>query len=90
VLDRLLRAGYYQILTYGKGENWYAYWDMYQQPQTLPTLSVGLDYWWSILKKRKRLQIICADNKSSKDAKGTKTWAPILLSDFYSLFRPYF
>ncbi len=51
VLDRLLRAGYYQILTYGKGENWYAYWDMYEHPQTLPTLSVGLDYWWSNPKK---------------------------------------
>ncbi len=25
-------AGYYQIPTYGKGENWFAYWNMYQQP----------------------------------------------------------
>ncbi len=47
VLDRLLRAGYYQILTYGKGGNWYAYWDLYEHPQTLPKLTVGLDYWWS-------------------------------------------
>ncbi len=47
VLDRLLRAGYYQIPTYGKGENWYAYWNMYRQPAIKPKLSAGIDYWWS-------------------------------------------
>lgn len=47
VLDRLLRAGYYQILTYGKNDNWYAYWNMYHQPKVKPKLSLGLDYWWS-------------------------------------------
>lgn len=47
VLDRLLRAGYYQIPTYGKGENWLAYWNMYQQPTVKPKLSTGIDYWWS-------------------------------------------
>lgn len=47
VLDRLLRAGYYQIPTYGKGENWFAYWNMYQQPNIKPKLSTGIDYWWS-------------------------------------------
>jgi microcin C transport system substrate-binding protein len=47
VLDRLLRAGYYQIPTYGKGENWLAYWKMYQQPKQKPKLSTGIDYWWS-------------------------------------------
>lgn len=47
VLDRLLRAGYYQIPTYGKGENWLAYWNMYQQPKQKPKLSTGIDYWWS-------------------------------------------
>ncbi len=46
VLDRLLRAGYYQIPTYGKGENWLAYWNMYRQPQVKPKLSTGIDYWW--------------------------------------------
>lgn len=46
VLDRLLRAGYYQILTYSKSENWYAYWNMYQQPKVKPKLSSGIDYWW--------------------------------------------
>ncbi|MEB3753740.1 extracellular solute-binding protein [Acinetobacter sp. MD2(2019)] len=47
VLDRLLRAGYYQILSYGSGEIWYAYWNMYRQPQRRPKLSAGIDYWWS-------------------------------------------
>ena len=47
VLDRLLRAGYYQIPTYGKGEKWFAYWNMYQQPKIKPKLSTGIDYWWS-------------------------------------------
>ena len=46
-LDRLLRAGYYQIPTYGKGENWLAYWNMYQQPKVKPKLSTGIEYWWS-------------------------------------------
>ena len=46
-LDRLLRAGYYQIPTYGKGENWLAYWNMYRQPAVKPKLSTGVDYWWS-------------------------------------------
>lgn len=47
VLDRLLRAGYYQIPTYGKGGNWYAYWNMYEQPKIKPKLAIGFDFWWS-------------------------------------------
>lgn len=46
ILDRLLRAGYYQILTYANDKNWYAYWNMYKQPQTKPKLALGEDYWW--------------------------------------------
>ena len=46
-LDRVLRAGYYQILTYGNDQNWYAYWNMYRQPDIKPKLSLGLEYWWS-------------------------------------------
>ncbi len=55
VLDRLLRAGYYQILTYGKAGNWYAYWDMYERPKVKPALSVGYDYWWSNPEKAQRV-----------------------------------
>ncbi|SPL69389.1 extracellular solute-binding protein [Acinetobacter stercoris] len=47
VLDRLLRAGFYQIPTYGKDSTWFAYWNMYKQPKVKPKLSTGLDYWWS-------------------------------------------
>lgn len=46
VLDRILRSGYYHILTYGKGENWLAYWNMYQRPQRQARLATALDYWW--------------------------------------------
>jgi microcin C transport system substrate-binding protein len=45
-VDRLLRAGYYHIPTYGTGEYWYAYWNMYQQPRIRPKLAAGIDYWW--------------------------------------------
>ena len=55
VLDRLLRAGYYQIPTYGKGENWFAYWNMYHQPKVKPKLSTGIDYWWSDAEQAKKV-----------------------------------
>ena len=55
VLDRLLRAGYYQIPTYGKGENWFAYWNMYHQPKVKPKLSAGIDYWWSDAAQAKKV-----------------------------------
>ncbi|MGE8559725.1 MAG: extracellular solute-binding protein [Acinetobacter sp.] len=55
VLDRLLRAGYYQIPTYGKGENWFAYWNMYHQPKVKPKLSTGIDYWWSDAAEAKKV-----------------------------------
>lgn len=55
VLDRLLRAGYYQIPTYGKGENWFAYWNMYLQPKVKPKLSAGIDYWWSDAAQAKKV-----------------------------------
>ena len=56
VLDRLLRAGYYQIPTYGKGEHWLAYWNMYQQPNQKPKLSTGIDYWWSDAKQAAKVR----------------------------------
>lgn len=55
VLDRLLRAGYYHIPTYGKAETWLAYWDMYQQPKVKPKLSLGVDYWWVDAEKAKKV-----------------------------------
>ena len=56
VLDRLLRAGYYHIPTYGKGENWLAYWNMYQQPKRPAKLSTGIDYWWSDAKQAAKVR----------------------------------
>ena len=56
VLDRLLRAGYYQIPTYGKGEHWLAYWNMYQQPKQKAKLSTGIDYWWSDAKQAAKVR----------------------------------
>ena len=50
-LDRVLRAGYYQILTYGSDQKHFAYWNMYQQPSVQPKLSLGLDYWWVNVQK---------------------------------------
>lgn len=54
-LDRVLRAGHYQILTYGKGEKWLAYWDMYQQPKIKPKLNTGIQYWWVDQAKAKKV-----------------------------------
>lgn len=56
VLDRLLRAGYYYVLTYGKPQKWYAYWDMYQHAARLPLLDVGWKYWWVNSKRQAELQ----------------------------------
>lgn len=46
VLDRLLRAGYYVIPTYGRAGTWVATWNMYEQPAKLPKYDIGIDYWW--------------------------------------------
>lgn len=55
VLDRVLRAGYYHLLTYNNANEWYASWDIYQQPQLSPKLSIGLDYWWVDPKKQAKV-----------------------------------
>lgn len=54
-LDRLLRAGYYQIPMFGQSENWFAYWHMYKQPYVKPKLSAGIDYWWSDAAQAKQI-----------------------------------
>lgn len=46
VLDRLLRAGYYMVPTYGKTKGTVAYWNQYRHPSTLPTNALGIEYWW--------------------------------------------
>lgn len=46
VLDRLLRAGYYVVPTYGKRTDNVAYWKFYEHGQ-LPSNAIGIDYWWA-------------------------------------------
>jgi len=46
VLDRLLRAGYYVVPTYGKSTTNVAYWDEYRHVATHPSNAVAIDYWW--------------------------------------------
>lgn len=46
LLDRLLRAGFYHIPTYGTGEQWYVYQANYQRPPRAAKLNVAIDYWW--------------------------------------------
>lgn len=45
VLDRLLRAGYWHILTEGRSQEWYAYRQQLQPPPRLPRLNIGWKYW---------------------------------------------
>lgn len=46
VLDRLLRAGYYVVPTYGKRTDNVAYWKFYEHGK-LPDNAIGIDYWWA-------------------------------------------
>lgn len=54
-LDRLLRAGYYMIPTFGKKSVNVASWAQYQHPAILPSNDIGLDYWW--VDKDKQMQV---------------------------------
>ncbi len=56
VLDRLLKSGYYHILSYGKGEDWIATWDMFERPKRQPKLNIGDQYWWIDAKKAEKVQ----------------------------------
>lgn len=55
VLDRLLRAGYYMIPTYGKGSVNLVYWQGYEHGQ-LPSSDIGIDYWWVDKEKQAKVQ----------------------------------
>lgn len=55
-LDRLLRAGRYWIPMWWNDEEWLAYWDMYDRPQTKPKFSSGAPgIWWYDAEKAKRI-----------------------------------
>jgi microcin C transport system substrate-binding protein len=55
-LDRLLRAGRYWIPMWWNPNEWLAYWDMYDRPQTKPKYGSGApDTWWFNAEKAKRI-----------------------------------
>ena len=46
-LDRVLRSEFVIVPRYYKRDNWVAYYNMYEHPETLPPYSVGeLSIWW--------------------------------------------
>ncbi|WP_374990716.1 extracellular solute-binding protein [Acinetobacter rudis] len=63
VVDRVVRAGYYQLMTYNNPYNWYATWNMYQQPTQSPLLSTGIDYWWVDPEKAEKVSHYFKGNK---------------------------
>ncbi|KRE18188.1 hypothetical protein ASE63_03175 [Bosea sp. Root381] len=55
-LDRLLRAGRYWIPMWWNDEEWLAYWDMFDRPQTKPKYGSGAPgIWWYNAEKAKRI-----------------------------------
>jgi microcin C transport system substrate-binding protein len=46
-MDRVLRSQYIVVPRYYKKDNWVAYYNMYERPETLPPYAVGeLAFWW--------------------------------------------
>jgi microcin C transport system substrate-binding protein len=46
-LDRVLRSQHIWVPRYFKRDNWVAYFNMYEHPETLPPFAVGeLSIWW--------------------------------------------
>jgi len=46
-LDRVLRSQYVIVPRYYKKDNWVAYYNMYEHPETLPPYALGeLSIWW--------------------------------------------
>lgn len=46
-LDRVLRAERFRVPMWYKAESWFAYYDIYEHPETLPPYSTGqLSFWW--------------------------------------------
>lgn len=46
-IDRVMRYEYFMVPTWFLGQNWVAYFDMFEYPENLPEFGLGhLDYWW--------------------------------------------
>lgn len=56
-LDRVLRAEFVIVPRYYKKDNWVAYYNMYERPETLPPYAVGeLSIWWYNAEKAEALK----------------------------------
>ncbi len=56
-LDRVLRAKRFMVPTWYLDVNWVAYWNFYEQPETLPLFDLGLrDVWWVNAEKEAALK----------------------------------
>lgn len=56
-LDRVLRSEFVLVPRYYKRDNWVAYYDMYERPETLPPYAVGeLSIWWYNAEKAQALK----------------------------------
>jgi len=56
-LDRVLRSVAFDVPMYYSPDNWVAYYDMFEHPETLPPFAVGaLDFWWHNPDKEATLQ----------------------------------
>jgi microcin C transport system substrate-binding protein len=58
VLDRVLRAGRYDVPMFYRDDSWVSYWDIYSRPATQPKYGTGApDTWWYDPEKAKRTRI---------------------------------
>jgi microcin C transport system substrate-binding protein len=56
-LDRVLRSEFVLVPRYYKRDNWVAYYNMYERPETLPPYAVGeLAFWWYNAEKAEALK----------------------------------
>ncbi len=56
-LDRVLRAEGFWIPQWYKAENWVAYYDMFEHPETLPPYALGqTSFWWYNAEKAEALK----------------------------------
>jgi microcin C transport system substrate-binding protein len=56
-LDRVLRSEFVMVPRYYKKDNWVAYYNMYERPETLPPYAVGeLSIWWYNAEKAEALK----------------------------------
>jgi microcin C transport system substrate-binding protein len=55
-VDRILRAGYYAVPEWNKGEHWVAMWDMFGQPPKKPEFAFPVETtWWFDAEKAARI-----------------------------------